>query len=586
VVVDEDGAPPRVLLDPSELSDDGTVSLAGWSPSRDGSLLAYGLSEAGSDWMEWRVREVATGRDLSDRLRWVKFSSAEWLPDGSGLLYGRYEPPPEDEALRQRNRNQRLCLHRLGEPQERDEVVLARPDHPDWGFSPWITRDGRWLVVSIWHGSAEENALVVRRLDEPGGSFRELLPDFDAVWRPVGSEGDRLLLHTDRDAPRGRIVAIDLGEPGPPRLQELVPEDEAVLEGATRAGQRLVAAYLRDAHARVRVFDLEGRPDHEVELPGLGSVTLGSGRPEEATVWFGYSSFIHPPSIHRHDVTARRTELVHQGAALFEPADFETSQHFVTSRDGTRVPVFLSRRRDVSADGERPVRRYGYGGFAAPVTPSYSREFLAFMERGGVLAVASLRGGGEYGKEWHDAGRLLRKQATFDDCIAAAEWLFAEGWTRPRRLALHGRSNGGLLVGAVLTQRPDLLGAALPHVGVHDMLRYHLFTIGWAWACDYGTVDDPEQLRTLLAYSPCHRVRPGTAYPPTLVSTADHDDRVVPSHSYKLAAALCEAQAGEAPILLSVTTRAGHGSGTPTRVQVEESADRLAFIEWALGMGA
>ncbi|MHC4949304.1 MAG: prolyl oligopeptidase family protein, partial [Planctomycetota bacterium] len=372
VVADGPDAEPRVLLDPNELSSDGTVSLAGWSPSRDGRLLAYGLSDGGSDWTEWRVREVDTGCDRPDRVQRVKFSDATWLPDGSGFLYGRYDESGEAD-FQARNENQRLFLHRLGTLQEEDELVLERPDEPSWGFGPWISHDGRWLVVTVWRGAADEHAIWVRPLAAAGEPFRELLPDFDAAWQVAGSDGDRLLLLTDRDAPLGRVVGVDLAGGGPAVVETIVPEGEAVLEQARRVGDRLVVSELHDAKSRVRVFGLDGGLDHEVELPEAGSATGFWGQPGESTTWFSFSSFTRPPSIHRHDVASGRTEERRRPEAPFRPEDFETTQHFVQSTGGARVPVFLTRRRGLDADGRRPVLLYGYGGFQSPLTPSYSR---------------------------------------------------------------------------------------------------------------------------------------------------------------------------------------------------------------------
>jgi prolyl oligopeptidase len=597
VVMDAPDDEGRVLLDPNAMSDDGTVSLSAAAVSRDARLLAYATSAAGSDWMTWRVRDIATGEDLDDVLEWSKFAGAAWLPDGSGFLYARFDAPAEGEAYEEANRNQRLWLHRVGTSQDDDVLVYARPDQPEWMFSPSVTEDGRYLVLHVSHGTDPRNRLFYADLGEDaeertsveGIAFLELLTDFDAAYGLVASVDRTFYVLTDRDAPRSRLVAIDLDDPEPSRWRDVIAETEDSLERATLVGGRLIAGYLHHARSVLRRFTLDGEPDGEVALPGIGSVEGMAGKAEDDDLYFSFAGFSQPSSIHRHTVSTGATALVRAAGVDIDPDAFVTEQVFVTSADGTQVPMFLVRRADVEPDGGVPTLLWGYGGFRIPVTPMFRVAWHVWVERGGMLAVPNLRGGGEYGQAWHDGGRLANKQTVFDDAIAAAEHLVASGWTRPDRLAISGGSNGGLLAGACLTQRPDLFGAAVPEVGVLDMLRFHHFTIGWAWISDYGSADDPEQFRWLRAYSPLHNIDAGTRYPATLITTGDHDDRVVPGHSFKFAAALQAAQrasGGEAPTLIRVQTQAGHGAGKPTRVLIEERADVLAFLTRALGVGA
>lgn len=591
-VMDAPDAEGRPLLDPNAMSADGTVSLSAAAASRDGRHLAYATSAAGSDWMTWRVREIETGADLDDVLSWSKFAGAAWLPDGSGFVYARFDEPAAGEAHERANRDQRLWFHRLGTSQDDDVLVYARPDEPEWMFSPSVTDDGRYLVLHVSHGTDPRNRVFYADLeagrDLAALEMVELLADFDAAYGLVGNVGETFVFLTDRAAPRGRLVAVDLADPAPERWRDLVPERADTLERAVLVGGRLVAGYLRDARSVLLRFTLDGEPDGEVALPGIGSVEAMAGRQDDEALHLSFAGFTAPPSVHRHEVATAETICVREPGVAIDQDAFVTEQVFVTSADGTRVPVFLVHRADVTPTGDVPTLLWGYGGFHISVTPMFRAAWQVWVERGGLLAVPNLRGGGEYGQAWHDAGRLAAKQNVFDDAIAAAEALVGDGWTRPDRLAISGGSNGGLLAGACLTQRPDLFGAAVPEVGVLDMLRFHLFTIGWAWTSDYGSVEDPEQYRWLRAYSPLHNVDPTVAYPATLVTTGDHDDRVVPGHSFKFAAALQAAQrasGGGAPVLIRVQTQAGHGAGKPTRILIEERADVLAFLTRALGVG-
>lgn len=584
VAADEPAGRGRVLLNPNELSEDGTVSLARYSVSPDGRLLAYALSSGGSDWLEWRVREVGTGEDLADVVRWSKFSTAEWAPDGSGFFYLRYDEPAPGEELRGVNLEQKLYFHRLGTPQDEDRLVLHRPDQPRWRYAMTASEDGAYLVVTAAVGTERTRVVMYKQLGSEAGKFVTLVGAPDADYRFLGNDGPVFYLFTNLDAPRGRVVAVDTRFPDRQHWREVVPEQPETLQSANLFGDEVVCLYLMDARSQVRRFGLDGSDRGEVEIPGLGSVSGFTGRRDHNETYFTYTSFNTPGEVHRLDLTTGGTTMVFRPSVDFEPDEYETRQVFFSSKDGTRVPMFLSHRRNLRITGDTPVLLYGYGGFNSPQRPRFSVPNLTWMEMGGIYAVANIRGGGEYGREWHQAGSREHKQNTFDDFIAAAEWLIANGHTSPNKLAIAGGSNGGLLVGAVLNQRPDLFGAALPAVGVMDMLRFHRFTIGWAWVSDYGSAEDPDMFPILRGYSPLHNIRPGTAYPATLVTTADHDDRVVPAHSFKYAAALQAAQGGEAPVLLRVTTRAGHGAGKPVTMQVEEAADRLAFLSANLGV--
>ncbi len=578
--------PAAVLLDPNELSDDGTVALGAFAVSDDGKRLAYSLSTAGSDWLEWRVRDVETGRDLEDRIQWSKFSGASWSEDGKGFYYAAYEPPREGEEREEANYYQKLRYHRLGTPQSEDVIAYQRPDQKEWGFAGEVSEDGAYLVIHVWQGTDRRNRLFYRDLRDPQAGVVELLADFDASYSFVGNDGPVFWIQTDLEAPRGRLVAIDLRRPERSHWREVIRQAAQTLEEVSVVGERLLARYLEDARSRVKLFHLDGRPAGEIALPGLGTAAGFSGERGDRETFYSFESFTAPPAIYRHDLETGASRPVWRPRLSFDPDAYETRQVFYRSKDGTRVPMLLSHRKGLRSPGQAPALLFGYGGFNLPQKPAFKVPALVWMERGGLYAVANLRGGGEYGEEWHEAGTKLKKQNVFDDFIAAAEWLVAEGWTRPERLGITGRSNGGLLVGASLVQRPDLFGAAVPEVGVLDMLRFHKFTIGWAWVSDYGSPDDPEEFRALYAYSPYHNLRPGTAYPATFITTGDHDDRVVPAHSFKFAAALQAAQAGPEPILIRIDTRAGHGAGKPTAKRIEEAADILSFLVRELGLEA
>jgi prolyl oligopeptidase len=578
------GGEPRVLLDPNLLSADGTVALTSYAVSDDGKLLAYGLSSAGSDWQEWRVREVDSGRDLDDHLEWVKFSEASWTPDNQGFYYSRYDEPEEGTEYKGANYYHKLYYHRIGTPQAADELVYERPDQKEWGFGGHVTEDGRYLLIYVWIGTHRENGIFYQDLKAENGPVVELLAEFDALYDIVGNDGPVLYCLTDLDAPMSRVIAIDVTQPDRANWREVIAESEDALETVNLIGERFVATYLHDAHSRVAILDKAGHSVREVELPGIGSVMGLAGRQADSETFYLFSGFATPGTVYHYDVTTGKTAVFRQPKIGFDPGSYVTRQVFYPSKDGTLIPMFISHKKGLEIDGDTPTFLYGYGGFNIAVPPYFQVANLVWMEMGGIYAQANLRGGGEYGKLWHEAGMKLNKQNVFDDFIAAAEWLIENGYTRTSKLVINGGSNGGLLIGACLTQRPDLFGACLPVVGVLDMLRFPEFTIGWAWTSDYGSPKDPEEFKVLLAYSPYHNLKPGTSYPPTLITTGDHDDRVFPAHSFKFAAALQAAQAGPAPALIRVEVDAGHGMGKPTSKLIEETADLLTFAVHQLEM--
>ncbi|MCH7547293.1 MAG: S9 family peptidase, partial [Planctomycetes bacterium] len=575
---------PVVLFDPNTWSDDGTVALAGMAFTEDGKYVAYGVAEAGSDWRTWKIREIESGRDLDDRIRWVKFSGAEWTPDGRGFFYGRYDDPGDagGEFLNV-NKFQKLYYHRIGTDQSEDVLVYQRRDEPDWMFGAEVTEDGRYLIISVSKGTDDKSRLLIKDLHEPYGLPVVLIDNFEAAYNFIDNDGAVFYFRTTLHAPRGRIIAIDLRQPEKTHWTELVAESEDVLRSAGSVGNMFVLNYLHDAVTAVRLHDFTGRFIREVEFPGIGSASGFGGKRSHTETFYSFSSFAVPPSIYHYDMITGESSLMVRADVDFNPDDYTTKQIKFSSKDGTVVPMFITHKKGITLDGNNPTLLYGYGGFNISLTPRFSVTRLAWMEMGGVFAQANMRGGGEYGEDWHKAGTKLLKQNVFDDFIAAAEWLINNDYTQPSRLAIQGGSNGGLLVGACMTQRPELFGACLPAVGVMDMLRFHKFTIGWAWTDDYGSSDNPEEFKALLAYSPYHNLTPGVKYPATMVTTADHDDRVVPGHSFKFAAALQYAQSGNAPTLIRIETRAGHGAGTPTSKRIEQAADAWAFLVDNLG---
>jgi prolyl oligopeptidase len=575
--VDKLDGEPKVLFDPNTWSSDGTVALGGTAFTDDGKLVAWATSDAGSDWRTWRVKNVETGEDLSDVIKWSK-SGASWTHDNKGFFYSRYDEPPPGTSLSAPNFFQKLYYHKLGTPQAEDVLVYERPDQKDMRFGGNVTDDGKYLIINVFIGTARKNRVYYKDLTVADSPVVKLLDDFDASYQFLDNDGPVFWFRTDLDAPKYRVIAIDTRKPERANWKTVLPEAKDTLTGANIVNHMLVAQYLVDARSQVKIYELTGKFVRDVQLPGIGSAGGFGGKRTDTETFYTFSSFTTPGTIYRYDMKTGTSSVFRQPKVDFDANAFETKQVFYNSKDGTRVPMFLVYKKGLKLDGQNPTYLYGYGGFNISSTPSFSVPNLVWLEMGGVYALANLRGGGEYGKAWHEAGMKLKKQNVFDDFIAAAEWLIANKYTSTPRLAIGGGSNGGLLVGAVMTQRPDLFGATLPRVGVMDMLRFHKFTVGFGWTSDYGSPDDPTEFKAIYAYSPLHNLKPGTKYPPTLVMTADHDDRVVPAHSFKFAAALQAAHAGDAPVLIRVETRAGHGAGKPISKQIEEIADAWGFL--------
>lgn len=571
-------AEARLLIDPNAWSEDGTVALAGYYPSPDGRHVAYLVQEAGSDWNTARVLDVESGKTLDDRLLWLKFTGLEWAKDGSGFYYSRYPATESSERYQSLNLNQAVWFHELGTAQSDDELVYRNRENPEWNYTASVTDDGRFLVITVWKGTDSRYQILYQDLAAEDSRPVMLIEGFDHDYSFAGNIGSELYFRTDKAAPLGKLIAIDVASPASDSVRQVLAEGTDVLTSASLVGSRVIGEYMKDAHSVVKTFDTRGNLLREIELPGPGTALGFGGKLDDPETFFKFESFNVPERIFRLDVTTGEMEIFRQAEVDFVPEDYVVEQVFFESKDGTRVPMFVTHRNDVTRNGDRPTLLYGYGGFNVSLTPSFSVTRLAWMEMGGVYAVANLRGGGEYGEPWHEAGTKLEKQNVFDDFTAAAEYLIGEGYTKPERLAIFGGSNGGLLVGAVANQRPELFGAVIASAGVMDMLRFHEFTAGRYWVDDYGSAEDPEEFRALFAYSPYHNVRPGADYPAILVTTADTDDRVVPAHSFKYAAALQAAQAGAAPVLIRIETRAGHGAGTPTDKQIEAYADRWAFL--------
>lgn len=576
-------AKPQVLLDPNTLSTDGTVALSGLSVSDDGKLMAYSLSASGSDWQDWKVREVETGKDLADHLKWVKFSNASWTRDGQGFFYSRYDEPKGD-SLKATNYFQKLFYHRIGAPQLEDVLVYERPDQKDFIFDGSVTKDGNYLIITVYQGTDVKTRVYYKDLRSKETHVVKLLDDFDASYSFVGNDGARFWFQTNVGSPRGKIIEVDTNKPERGNWKVIVPESKDTLQTVTVVNNKFIANYLKDAYTQVKVFETTGKSIRDVEFPSIGYADGFAGEPTDRETFYSFTGFTTPTTIYRYDVETGKSTLFRQPKVDFDPANFETKQVFYNSKDGTRVPMFITHKKGLKLDGTNPTYLYGYGGFNISLTPAFSVGILVWMEMGGVFAQPNLRGGGEYGEDWHQAGMKLKKQNVFDDFIKAAEWLIENKYTSTPKLAIGGGSNGGLLVGAAMTQRPELFGAALPAVGVMDMLRFQKFTIGWAWVSDYGSSDDPSEFKALYAYSPLHNIKPGASYPPTMVTTADHDDRVWPGHSFKFAAALQAAQAGSAPVLIRIETKAGHGAGKPTSKIIQEVADGWAFLVRTLNM--
>lgn len=575
---------PKLLLDPNKLSKDGTVALGGWDVSDDGKLLAYGLAGAGSDWREWKVMEVESRKERPDSIKWSKFAGIAWTPDSVGFFYARYDEPKAEEKFTGANYFQKLYYHKIGDEQAKDALIYKRDDEKEWGFRPGVSEDGKYLVISVWKGTQKKNLIFYKNLSKPDSPVVELIKDFEFQYDVIGNDGDVLYLSTDDGAPKRRLISINLAKPAKEQWKTLIPEGSSVLEGVNYYGGHFVAEYLEDAQTAIRIYKTDGKPVREVKLPAIGSANLVGSKQDDPETFYTFTNFTTPARIYRYDIKTGEASLHRDAKVGFNPDDFETKQVFATSYDGTKVPIFITHKKGLKIDGKVPTLLYAYGGFDVSLTPTFSVSNLVWMERGGIYALANLRGGGEYGREWHESGMKLGKQNVFDDFLSSAEYLIENGYTCPEKLAIEGGSNGGLLVGAAMTQRPDLFGAALPRVGVMDMLRFHKFTIGWAWVGEYGSSDNAQDFPNLRTYSPLHRLRKGVHYPPTMVLTGDHDDRVVPGHSFKYGATLQYCQGAANPALIRIETSAGHGAGTPTTKLIDTAADVQAFLNAALKM--
>ena len=577
------GGEGRTLIDPNGWSADGATALAEWTPSDNGKLLAYAIQDGGTDWRIVRVLDVDSGKLLTDELKWLKFGGGvEWAKDGSGFYYSRFPEPAADQAFQSLNKDQSIYFHKLGTPQSADRLVYATPDFPDYGHYPTISEDGRWLVVTSSIGTDDRYEVTLIDLSKPGAKPRTLIKGFTHNYSYVGNRGTTFYFQTNDGAPRLKVVAMDVAQTSPVK-RTIIAEDQATLDSVSMVGGKLIASYLVDAKTEVRIHGLDGKRLSKVELPGIGTALGFDGESDDKETFFSFTSFNRPTTIYRYDVAAGQALVWEAPEVAFNPDDYSVEQRFYSSKDGTRIPIFIVRKKGIT--GPSPTILYGYGGFNISLTPSYSPTRMAWLEAGGAYAVANLRGGGEYGKAWHDAGRLANKQNVFDDFIAAGEYLKSSGVTGKDQLAIAGGSNGGLLVGAVVNQRPDLFAAASPAVGVMDMLRFDRFTAGRYWVDDYGYPNRQADFRAQYAYSPYHNIKGGRDYPAMLVTTADTDDRVVPGHSFKYIAALQAAQGvGDEPHLIRIETRAGHGSGKPTTKIIEEAADIYAFLGHFTGL--
>lgn len=574
-------AEAEVFLDPNKLSTDGTVSLASFTFSKDHRYCAVGVAQSGSDWNEIFVMDVATKEKLADKIEWVKFSGATWK--GNGFYYSRYDAPKKGKEFSNQNEYMKIYYHTMGQDQSKDVLVYEDKKHPLRYFNAGITEDERFLVINISEGTSG-NEIWVQDLGKGEKTFKLLFKGFENNYNVVDNAGDKILAATDRGAPRYRLIEVDPANPDEKNWKEVIPEEKNLLEGVSTCGGKLFASYLVDASSRLYRFDYSGKKESEIPLPGIGTASGISGRKEDQEAFYTFTSFTNPGEIFRYNLASGKSELFRKTEVKFTADDFETKQVFYTSKDGAKVPLFIMHKKGLKLDGTNPTLLYGYGGFNISLTPSFSVSRIMFLENGGVYAIANLRGGGEYGEDWHKAGMLGKKQNVFDDFIAAAEFLISEKYTSSQKLAIHGGSNGGLLVGACMTQRPDLFKVAIPAVGVLDMLRYHKFTIGWGWAVEYGSSDKKEDFEFLKKYSPLHNVKAGVNYPATMIMTADHDDRVVPAHSFKFAAELQSKQQKDGnPILIRIDTKAGHGAGKPTTKLIEDAADMWSFVLWNLG---
>ncbi len=574
--------PGEVFIDPNKLSDNGTAALGNLSFSKDGKYVAYLIAKAGSDWQDGFVMDVETKQLLSDRLEWIKFSGLSWR--GDGFYYSRYDKPDESSKLSRKNEFQKVYYHKVGDPQEKDVLIYEDKQHPLRNAGVGVTEDERFLVLSTTEGTSGAEISVWDLKNPAQKGFSLLIPGFKYEPDVIDNNGDKLLVRTNHNAPNYKIVEIDPAHPEESNWKTIVPEKPEALQSVGTGGGKLFLNYLKDASSYVYQYDYNGKNGKQVKLPGIGSAGGFGAEKDEKEFYYTYSSFVTPATIYKYDIRTGKSTLFSKAQVKFNPDEYETKQVFFPSKDGTKVPMFISGKKGFKLDGNNPVLIYGYGGFNIPQTPGFSVSNLYFMEQGGLYAVVCLRGGSEYGEAWHKAGMMEKKQNVFDDFIGAAEYLVKQKYTNPSRIAIRGGSNGGLLVGACMTQRPDLYKVALPAVGVMDMLRFQKFTIGWAWVTEYGSSDNAEQFKYLIKYSPLHNLKPGVSYPATMVTTADHDDRVVPAHSFKFAATLQEDNAGPNPVLIRIETQAGHGAGKPTSKLIDEATDIWSFTMYNLGM--
>ncbi|WP_334240634.1 prolyl oligopeptidase family serine peptidase [Terriglobus sp. ADX1] len=576
---------PRELIDPNTYLADGTMAIGSLSITHDGRLAAISLSEAGSDWQKIIVRDVATGKDLPDVIQWTKFGGAAWLHDGTGFYYSGYDAPPDGDVLKAANFSMKIFFHKLGTAQKSDPVVFERPDNKEIYIFSGVTDDGKYLLITQQQGTSPNNELAVLDLTDPNAKVQRLITDADATYSPIGNDGSRFWLYTTLNASNGKVIAIDLKQPEREHWTTVIPEAKSKLDSVSLVHRTLIAEYLQDAHTQVELFDEKGNHIHTLALPGIGTATGFSGERDDEETFYSFANFTTPNVIFRLDMKTLQSTVYREPKVAFDRAQYESKEVFVTSKDGTKVPVFLTYKKGLKLDGNNPTLLYAYGGFNVSLSPYFSATLIPWLERGGVYALACLRGGGEYGEAWHQAGMKLNKQNVFDDFIASAEWLIANKYTSSKKLAIRGESNGGLLMGAMITQRPDLFGAVAAGVGVMDMLRFDKFTVGWGWKADYGSPSENEaEFHAIYKYSPLHNLKPGAKYPSTLIFTADHDDRVFPAHSFKFAAQMQKDQAGPAPVLIRIETRAGHGGGMPLSKRLDVEADIQAFFLHELGV--
>ncbi len=574
-------AKPEVLLDPNKLSSDGSVSLGGLAVSNNNKYLAYGISRGGSDWREFYVMDVQTKKLTDDIIKWAKFTGTAWFKDG--FYYSRYDEPKPGEELKQKNEFQKLYYHKMGTPQRDDKLVLEDKQNPRRGFGADVTDDEKFLIVTVWDGSSTKNMIWFQDLTG-SGSIVKLIDKPDAEYSFVDNLDGKFLVKTNMDAPNNRLVLIDPKKSGKDNWKTIIPESKNVMQSVSFVGAKLIVTYLKNANSKVSVYQLDGKYLYDVKLPALGTVGGFGGKKDENETFYIFTSFTYPPTIYKYDVKKNKSELFRKSAVSFDPASYETKEVFYKSKDGTKVPMFIVYKKGLKLDGNNPTLLYAYGGFNIAILPSFSVARIPLLENGFVYASACLRGGSEYGEAWHKAGMLDKKQNVFDDFISAAEYLIKNKYTNPNKLAVQGASNGGLLIGAVINQRPDLFKVAFPMVGVMDMIRYHKFTIGWAWVPEFGSSDNPDQFEYLIKYSPLHNISKGVNYPATMVTTADHDDRVFPAHSFKYAATLQEMNSGKNPTLIRIETKVGHGAGTSTSKSIELNTDLFSFMFYNMGI--